>query len=210
MGLFLEKLGHKKINAKDRKETYIMLLDDLLESRVVQLREFGQVVNIGYDVTQHLLEQQKILIGRRPSTRSGARPPVPRLILIAFDELNDMLHFGLAGLNTLHNLLTLDLLEVEDLVEFAFQQGDEIRFVFFRPCFAVWLGVFGGWFRDVVGLEGFFQVIVGDIVPVVLADDGRSEMFPEPVREERRDGKKKGKARIDRLAYLMVVELGQK
>ena len=172
MGLFLEKLGHKKINAKDRKETYIMLLDDLLESRVVQLREFGQVVNIGYDVTQHLLEQQKILIGRRPSTRSGARPPVPRLILIAFDELNDMLHFGLAGLNTLHNLLTLDLLKVEDLVEFAFQQGDEIRFVFFGPCFAVWLGVFGGWFRDIVGLEGFLQVIVGDVVPVVLADDG--------------------------------------
>lgn len=149
-----------------------MFLNDFLESRVIQLRELGQVVNIGYDVTQHLLELQEILIGRRPPTRPDAPLPVPRLILIAFDALNDMLHFPFAGLNALHDLLTLDLLKVEDLVEFAFQQGDKIRFVFFGPCFALWLWVFRGWFGDVVGLEGFLQVIVGDVVPVVLADDG--------------------------------------
>lgn len=123
MGLFLKKkkkLGHTKMNVKDQNETYIMLLDNLLKACVIQLREFGQVVNIGYDVTQHLLKQQKILIGRRLRTRSGARTSVPRLILTAFDELNDMLHIRLAGLNALHNLLTLDLLEVKDLVEFAF------------------------------------------------------------------------------------------
>ena len=148
-----------------------MLLDDLLESRVIQLRELGQVVNIGYDVTQHLLELQEILIGRRP-TRPDAPLSVPRLILIPFDALNDMLDFPFAGLDALHDLLTFDLLKVEDLVEFAFQQGDEIRFVFFGPCFALWLWVFRGWFRDVVGLEGFLQVIVSDVVPVVLADDG--------------------------------------
>lgn len=193
MGLFLEELEHTKTNAKDQKETYIMLLDNLLEPRVIQLGEFGQVVNISYDVTQHLLKQQKILIGRWPRSRSGARTPVPRLILTAFDELNNMLHIRLAGLYALHNLLTLHLLEVKDLVEFAFQQGHEIRFVFFSPCFAFWLWVFGGWFCDVIGLEGFLQIIVGDVVPVVLADDGRPEVFPEPVRARRRDGKKEGK-----------------
>lgn len=32
-------------------KTYVMLFDDLLEAGVVQLRELGQVVNVGNDIT---------------------------------------------------------------------------------------------------------------------------------------------------------------
>ena len=41
-----------------------MLLDDLLEASIVQLGELGQVVHIGDDVAQILLEQLKVLLAR--------------------------------------------------------------------------------------------------------------------------------------------------
>jgi hypothetical protein len=40
-----------------------VLLDDLLEARVVQLGELGEIVHIGDDVAQILLEQVKVLLG---------------------------------------------------------------------------------------------------------------------------------------------------
>lgn len=42
--------------------SYIMLLDDLLEARVVELGELGQVMDICDDIAQVLLEQIKVLL----------------------------------------------------------------------------------------------------------------------------------------------------
>lgn len=158
-----------------------MLLDNLLEPSIVQLGEFSQIMNISNDITQDLLEEQKILIGRR-RTRNGpdTRAAGSRRIPITFQPRDDIVHVLFAGLDAPNNLLTLDPLEVKNLVEVVLQQGDETLLVIFGPGFAVWFWAFGGWFLDEVGLEGFFQFVVGDVVPVVLLNHRRAEMFSEP------------------------------
>lgn len=161
-----------------------MLLNNFLKPSIIQLGEFSQIMNIGYDVTQDLLQEQKIFIRRR---RTGNRPNTratgTRLIAITFQPQDDIVHVLFAGLDAPNDFLALDSLEVENLVEIVLQQGDEALLVIFGPCFAVWFCVFGGWFLDEVGLEGFFQFVVGDVVPVVLLDNGRAEMFSEPDKQ---------------------------
>ena len=38
-------------------QTHIVLLDDLLEPGIIQLRKLGKVVHVGYDVAQILFQQ---------------------------------------------------------------------------------------------------------------------------------------------------------
>lgn len=151
-----------------------MLLDDLLEARIIQLGEFGQVMYIGDNVTQHLLQQEEILVGR------GAGTDTLATVGHAIQARNDIADIGLAGLDAAHNLLALDLLEVEDLVQLALQQSHKVFLVIVGPRFAVGFGVVGGGLGHEIGLEGFLQVIVGNVVPVVLLDHGRAEVFAEP------------------------------
>lgn len=50
------------IGEQNDPNTHIMLLDDLLEACVVQLGELGQVMHVGDDVAQVLLQQVKVLL----------------------------------------------------------------------------------------------------------------------------------------------------
>lgn len=149
-----------------------MLLDNFLKPSVIQLSKFSQIMNIGYDVTQDLLQEQKILIGRRRvCNRSDTRATSSRLVAITFEPRDDIVHVLFAGLNAPNDLLTFDPLEVEDLVKIVLEEGDKALLIILSPCFAVWFCIFGGWFLDEVGFEGFFQFVVGDVVPVVLLDN---------------------------------------
>ncbi len=42
--------------------THIVLLDDLVEASIVELDELGEVVDVGNDVAQVLLEQDELLL----------------------------------------------------------------------------------------------------------------------------------------------------
>lgn len=57
--------------------------------------------------------------------------------------------------------------------------------VIFRPGFTVGLGVSLRGRRDEFGSKSFLEFVVGDVVPVVIADHGRLEMFSEPVDKKR-------------------------
>ena len=156
-----------------------MLLDNLLKTRVVQLGKLGQVVDIGNDIAEYLLQVEEILVGRRGiagpdalATRLGS----------AVQAGDNVVHLLFAGLDATHNLLALDLLEVEDLVQLALQQRHKVLLVVLGPRLAVWLGVLGRRLRDVFGLEGLLQLIVGNVVPVELLDYGRAEVLAEPGR----------------------------
>jgi hypothetical protein len=83
-----------------------MLLDNLLEARVVELGEAGQIVHVGNDVAQVLLQQVESLLGL-----FGERA----LLLRARNRIADLL---LRRGDAPDNLLALDALERVDLVEF--------------------------------------------------------------------------------------------
>lgn len=173
--LFLPLLATPFEGATD---THIVLLDDLLKARVVQLGELGQVMHVGDDIAQVLLEQNEILVrGRGLAMASGG------LTVEAGDDLVDL---ALAGLDAADDLLTLDALEGEDLVELALEQGDEALLVLLGPGLALGLGAVGGGLGDVLGLESFLEVFVGDVVPPELLDHGRPELLAEPGAERDR------------------------
>ena len=46
-----------------------MLFNDLLEAGIIELGEFGQVMNISDDITEDLLQQQKVIVSGRRSGR---------------------------------------------------------------------------------------------------------------------------------------------
>ena len=92
--------------------TYVVLLDDLLKARVVELGELGQVVHVGDDVAQVFLEQLEILLGRR--LLAG----VQGIVVDLADHVVDLL---LGGGNAADDLLGLDLLEGVDLVQLRLQ-----------------------------------------------------------------------------------------
>lgn len=92
--------------------TYVVLLDDLLKARVVELGELGQVVHVGDDVAQVLLEQLEVLLGRR------LLADVQGIVVDLADHVVDLL---LGGGNAADDLLGLDLLEGVDLVQLRLQ-----------------------------------------------------------------------------------------
>lgn len=155
-----------------------MFLDDLLEAGVIQLCEFGQVMDIGNDVAEHLFQQQEVIVGGRRPRRTAALPPTTGG---AVQPSNNVIHVNLALLDALDDLLALALLEVENLVQFTLEQGDKNPLIVFGPVAAGGLGVLRGGVGDEVCFQGLFEVVVGDVVGMVLPDHGGLEMFTEPV-----------------------------
>lgn len=93
-----------------------MLLDDLLEARVVQLGELGQIVHVGDDVAQVLLEQLEVFLGRRLLARRKS---------IAVDFAHDIGDLLLGRSDPADDLLGLDFLEGVDLVQLSLELLDE-------------------------------------------------------------------------------------
>jgi hypothetical protein len=157
-----------------------MLLDDLLEPRVIQLGEFRQVMNIGNNITEHLLKHHKILVGGRRARGSTA---LATGIGRAIQTGDHIVHLEFGLLDPVDNLLTLALLKQEHLFQLALEQGHKLRFVVLRPFFAGGLGVIGGRLVDEVGLEGFLEIVIRNVERIVLLDHGRTEIFTEPVEQ---------------------------
>lgn len=170
-----------------------MLLDDLLKSRVVQLREFCQVMNIGDDITQNLLQHQEVLVRRgRSRCRTGARSSTSlRLVLTVAQPVDHTSHLLLTSLNPTDNLIALYPLEIENLIQLALQEGDEMPFVLFRPSLTVRFGVLLCWLCDIFRLEGLLQLVVGDIIPIVVADHRRPQMLPEATSKAKKSMKER-------------------
>lgn len=134
--------------------THVMLLDDLLEARVVELREAGQVVDVGDDVAQVLLEQVEALLGL---IAEHARP------LRAGDGVADLL---LGGGDAADDLLALDALEGVDLVELLVQQLEVVLLLGLVPA--------------VVDAQGALEALVVDVVEDPLLVERLLELLPEP------------------------------
>jgi hypothetical protein len=133
-----------------------VLLDDLLEAGVVQLRELGQIVDVGDDVAQVLFQQVEIFLDR-----------VARLaftvLLYAMDGIADLF---LRGCYAPDNFLGLDALEGVDLVELLLQLLDEALLRFLVPV--------------VVHAQGVLEVIVVDVVEDPLSVERLLELLAEP------------------------------
>jgi len=155
-----------------------MLLNNLLKASVVQLSEASQIMDIGNDVAQILLQQHKVFL-ERDIVLSTARLIGSVLMLVCLG--NDGVDFCFAGLDPLDNLLTLDLLEGEDLVQLSLELLHEPLLILFRPRLPLRLRIVLGGRGDVVGLEGVLQAIIVDVVVVPILYQRRLELVTEPV-----------------------------
>lgn len=157
--------------------THVVLLDDLVEARVVELHKLGEVVDIGDDVAQVLLQQHELLFAGAVLAQAALVEPV--------DDIADL---ALADGDAARDLHGLDLLLGVHLVELGLEQVDEAALVVLGPLAARRLAgppggaVAGGRGRDgaagpllEVGLEPF----IVDVVPLVLADQARPELLAE-------------------------------
>lgn len=135
-----------------------MLLDDLLEPRVVELRKLGQVVHVGDDVAQVFLEQVKVLLDRLAVL---AR----RLLLCARDGILDLL---LRRCYAADDLAALDALEGVDLVELRLQLLDEALLRLLVP--------------DVVHSQRTLELLVVDVVEDPLLIHRLLQLLAEPAR----------------------------
>lgn len=136
-----------------------MLLDDLLEARVVNLGELGQIVHVGDDVAQVLLEQLKVLLGRRV---------LAGLELVVVDLADDVVDLLLGGGYAADDLLGLDLLEGVDLVELGLELLDE--------------GLLGLVVPGARGAECRLEVLVVDVVECPIAVQRLLELLAEPAQ----------------------------
>ena len=89
----------------------VVLLDNLLETGVVQLYEFGEIMYVGNDIRQVLLEQIELLLGWR--ILLGL---VVLRVLCEIMAGNDFLDLLLTVANAADDLLALDFLKGENLV----------------------------------------------------------------------------------------------
>lgn len=154
-----------------------MLFNDLLEAGIIELGEFGQVMNISDDITEDLLQQQKVIVsGRRSGRANDARAAIARVI----KPLNNIGDLGLRNLNSLHNFLALALLEEVDLLQLALQQRHEILLIVLGPFPARWLSSIWGGLGDIVGLESFLKLVVCDVEGMILPNHRRLEVLAEP------------------------------
>jgi hypothetical protein len=135
-----------------------MLLDDLLEARVVQLRELGEVVYIGNDVAQILLQQIKVLLDR-VAVLAG------RLLLCASDGIVDFL---LRGCYATDDLFALNALEGVDLVELLLQLLDKVLFRLLVPY--------------VVDTQRVFQALIVDVVEDPILVERLLQLLTESAR----------------------------
>lgn len=118
------------------KSTYIVFLDDLEKTSVVEASELCEIVHIGNDMRELLLEQGIILV----------------LGMIRVDDLFDLL---LGVLDPAHDFTRLDLLERVDLVELLLEQLSKGRLVILCPPSVV-LGE--------AGLELGLELVIGKVV----------------------------------------------
>lgn len=136
-------------------------------------------MNISNNVTEDLLKQQEIRIGGRgPRSSNTLATGFGRAVQTG----DDVVHFELAFLDAGDNLLALALLEKEHLLQLTFEQGDEMRLIVLGPFLAGGFGVIGGWLVDEICLEGFLEIVVGNVVRIIFLDHGRTEIFTEPVK----------------------------
>ena len=99
-------------------------------------------------------------------------------LVLAFLSLDHMLDLGLGGFYPRDNLLTLQLLKGVDLVQFPLQLSDEAGLVIVRPCLSVATLAVDVWF-----LEGAFKVIIANVMPIVVLDEGLLELLAESARD---------------------------
>lgn len=114
--------------------TDIMLFYDFLKARVIKLSELGQVMHVGYDVAQILLQEHEVVLGGNivffscPNTSlTTLSRPSP------FQATNNLIDFFLAGLDPSHNLSGFHPLECPDLVELTLQLSNKRLFIVFIP-----------------------------------------------------------------------------
>jgi hypothetical protein len=88
--------------------------------------------------------------------------------------LKDLLDFLVARFYAAYNFLALELLEAKDLVKLRFELTDEGGFVIVGPRFSLAISAV-----DEGRFQGVFEVIVGNVVPVVVFDEGLSELLAE-------------------------------
>lgn len=153
-----------------------MLLDDLLESRVVQLGESCQIVDIGNDIAQVFFEQHEILF--QGYIGLAAWCAVWGLLICL---RNNIVDFLLTGSNSLDDLLALDLLKCEDFVQFGFQLPDKALLVLVGPWLPLRLGVVPCRLGLVLGVESVLQAFVVDVVVVPILDERGFKLVAEPV-----------------------------
>lgn len=126
----------------------IVLLDNLLEASVIETGELGQVMNIGNNIGQSLLEVLELLVIGR---------------VVGVEGSNHSANLALGVLNAATNFAGLDLLEGVDLVEFGLQKTNKTLLVLISPFLVLGNGVFQ------VRLEFVVRYVVVVIVPGRLA-----------------------------------------
>lgn len=108
-----------------------MFFNNLLEASIIELCEFGQVVDVSDDIAKVLLEYQEILFGGRIDKGRVAR--VARLLLVLLLAIDDIVHLFIRSSYAAGDVIALDVLKGKDLVEFLLELADEAAFVVFVP-----------------------------------------------------------------------------
>jgi hypothetical protein len=107
-------MGQHQLRVEGRS-TNVVLFDNLLEARVVELGELGEVVHICDDVAQVFLEQIKVFLDRVAVLALS-------LLLRAADSIANLL---LRRCYAPNDLLALDALERVDFVELLLELLNE-------------------------------------------------------------------------------------
>ena len=156
-------------NVPQARETHIVLLDDLLKASIVQLRELGQVMHIGNDITQVLLQQHKVILRRYILLFCRSSISIPgRLRAPLIQAPDHKIDFLLTGFDPSYNLSGLDTLKSEDFVEFALQLCNKGFLVIFGPGSPVWVRVLRCRIILVGGFESVLKVVVGYVVVEII------------------------------------------
>lgn len=136
-----------------------MLLDDLVKASVVQLDELGEIVDIGNDITQVLLEQHKLFLARSLLVKAT--------LIQAVDNVSNLVLADGYASGDLHGF---DLLFGMNLFELALELADEASLVVLGPLSNA---IAPGSRRSRSTLKLALEAIVIDIVPLVFANDAR-------------------------------------
>lgn len=115
--------------------TNIVLLDDLLESSIVQLRELGQVMYISNYIAQIFLQKHKVLLGRRIDV------VLSRILIRASQLVDDIVYLLVGRGDPTRNVIAPDMLKCEDFVELVLELVDESLLVVFVPWSSRWVWV---------------------------------------------------------------------
>lgn len=143
--------------------SYIVLFDDFVEAGVVELNKLGEVVDVGNDVGQVLLEQNKLLFARAFLGKAAL-----------LEAADDALDFALGDSDAAGNLHGLDLLLGVDLFELGLETAYEARLIVFGPPIGADTAGRG---RAGCAFELRLEAIVVNVVPLILADDAGPKLL---------------------------------